>query len=64
MHSIPSPEAWWAAVLGTGYRGTLEQLDSAAQRRVRSANEKFVRETGLREVEVNVAYAVATKSLG
>ena len=62
MHPIPSPDAWWAAVLGTGYRGTLEQLDAGAQARVRAANLNFVRQTGLREVEANVVYAVATKA--
>ena len=61
-HPIPSPEAWWAAVLGSGYRGTLGQLDASAQERVRDANLKFIRESGLREVEANVVYAVATKS--
>ncbi len=33
QHPIASPEAWWAAVLGTGYRGTLEQLDAADRER-------------------------------
>ena len=25
---IPSPDAWWSAVLGSGYRGTIDQLDA------------------------------------
>ena len=62
MHPIPSPDAWWAAVLGSGYRGTLDQLDAAAKERVRAANLKFISESGLREVEANVVYAVATKA--
>jgi ubiquinone/menaquinone biosynthesis C-methylase UbiE len=61
-HPIPSPEAWWAAVLGSGYRGTLDQLDAAAKERVREANLSFVRESGLRAVEANVVYAIATKA--
>ena len=60
-HPIPAPEAWWAAVLGTGYRGTLEQLDASARERVRMANLDFVRQSGIRSVEANVVYAVATK---
>jgi SAM-dependent methyltransferase len=61
-HSIPSPEAWWSAVLGSGYRGTLEQLDAETHEQVRNANLEFIRKTGIRAVEANVVYAVATKS--
>ena len=60
-HPIPSPEAWWSAVLGTGYRGTFEQLDAAARERVRHANLDYVRRSGIRAVETNVVYAVAAK---
>jgi SAM-dependent methyltransferase len=60
-HPIASPEAWWAAVLGTGYRGTFEQLDARGREHVRIANLSYVRDTGLRSVEANVVYAVATK---
>ncbi|MFH0297964.1 STN domain-containing protein [Bradyrhizobium sp. 31Argb] len=28
-HRLRSPEDWWPMVLGTGYRGTIEQLDAA-----------------------------------
>jgi hypothetical protein len=61
-HPIPTPEAWWAAVLGSGYRGTLEQLDSAARERVRQANLDYIRRSGLRAVEANVVYAIANKA--
>jgi SAM-dependent methyltransferase len=37
-HLLPTPEAWWSLVLGTGYRGTVEQLDAASRERVRQAN--------------------------
>ena len=60
-HPVPSPEAWWSAVLGSGYRGTLEQLDASARESVRMANLNFIRESGIRSVEANVVYAVATK---
>lgn len=60
-HPIPSPEAWWSAVLGSGYRGTLEQLDASARERVRIASLNFVRDSGIGSVEANVVYAVATK---
>ena len=61
-HPIPSPEAWWSAVLGSGYRGTLEQLDAGARERVHTANLNFVRQSGIRSVQANVVYAVAIKA--
>jgi ubiquinone/menaquinone biosynthesis C-methylase UbiE len=61
VHPIPSPDAWWAAVLGTGYRGTLEQLDAGARERVRTANLRYIRDAGIQSVEANVVYAVATR---
>ena len=60
-HPIPSPDAWWSAVLGSGYRGTLEQLDPAARERVRDANLSYVRASGIRAVEANVVFAIARK---
>jgi len=60
-HPIPSPDAWWSAVLGSGYRGTLEQMDPAARERVREANFDYIRTSGIRSVEANVIYAIARK---
>jgi ubiquinone/menaquinone biosynthesis C-methylase UbiE len=61
-HVIPSPEAWWAAVLGSGYRGTVDQLDSAARERVRAANLEFIRCSGTTSIEANAVYAIAVKT--
>jgi hypothetical protein len=61
-HSISSPETWWAAVLGSGYRGTVDQLDAAARERVRAVNFEFIRNSGTTSVEANVVYAVAQKT--
>ena len=60
-HPVPSPEAWWAAVVGSGYRGTLEQLDAADRERVRAANVDYIRRSGVTAVEANVVYAIARK---
>lgn len=60
-HPIASPEAWWSAVLGSGYRGTVEKLEPGHREFVRNANFDFVRHTGLRAVEANVVYALARK---
>ena len=60
-HPLGSPEDWWPMVLGTGYRGTVEQLDAAARERVREKCLKFIREALVHSVEANVLYAAATK---
>ena len=60
-HPLGSPEDWWHMVLGTGYRGTVEQLDAAARERVREECLKFIRATGVQSVEANVLYASATR---
>jgi ubiquinone/menaquinone biosynthesis C-methylase UbiE len=61
-HSIDSPEAWWAAVLGSGYRGTIDQLSADDLQKVSDANFKYIRESGIREVEANVVYAICRKT--
>ena len=61
-HWISSPEAWWAAVLGSGYRGTVDQLDAAARDRVRAVNLEYIRNSGIKSVEANVVYGVAVKT--
>lgn len=62
MHPIDSPESWWAAVLGSGYRGTIDQLSTEDLQKVRDANFKYIRDSGIREVEANVVYAVCRKT--
>ena len=60
-HAITTADDWWSAVLGTGYRGTLEQLDAASRERVRAANYDSIARSAIREVEVNVVFAIAAK---
>jgi hypothetical protein len=48
-------------VVGSGYRGTLDQLEPAAPERVRRANLDFIRRSAIRAVEANVVYAIATR---
>lgn len=60
-HSVGSPDAWWMMLMGSGYRGTIDQLDTAAFERVREGNMAFIRQSGLAAVEANVVYAVAVK---
>jgi ubiquinone/menaquinone biosynthesis C-methylase UbiE len=61
-HRLRSPEDWWPMVLGTGYRGTIEQLDAAQRERVRKHCFEYVRTNGVESVEANVLYGLATKS--
>jgi hypothetical protein len=58
---IGSPEDAWSIVLGSGYRGTLEQLSPADRTHVRAACTAFVRAESVRAVEANVVYAVVTR---
>ena len=61
-HPIDSPEAWWSAVLGTGYRATIEQLAPAELENVRQANLKYIEQSEIKKVEANVMYAIARKN--
>jgi len=60
-HVLGSPDNWWPMVLGTGYRGTIEQLDAESRSRVREECLDFIRATRVQSVEANVLYASATK---
>jgi len=61
VHVLRSPEDWWAAVLGSGYRGTIEQLEPVEREQVRTANLTAIRASGVAAVEANVLYATAIK---
>jgi hypothetical protein len=59
--SLTGPEAWWAIVLGTGYRATVERLGAEAAERVRAVNLAQIELRTVREIETNVVYALARK---
>jgi len=61
LHPIKSAEDWWTIVLGSGFRGTIEQLNLADQQKVKEANLAFIRDEKISAVETNVLYALATK---
>lgn len=63
-HPIHSAEDWWTILLGSGYRGTIEQLNPSERERVRKANLAFIRDQKTSSIETNVLYALATKRLG
>ena len=60
-HPIKGPEDWWATLLGTGYRGTIDQLDHQKRERVRKDNLRFIEESGITGIEANVIYADVLK---
>lgn len=61
-HPVNSAEDWWRAILGSGYRGTVDQLTEDEYERVRQENFEFIRRNGVRSVDANVLYGVATKT--
>ena len=60
-HPLRTPEDFWAAALGSGYRGTIERLDADARTRVRDRTLQAIGRAGIREIEANVVFAVAHK---
>jgi ubiquinone/menaquinone biosynthesis C-methylase UbiE len=60
-HPIASAEDWWTTLLGSGYRGTIEQMEPEMVEYVRQANHSFISNARIQEVQANVLYAVAEK---
>ena len=61
IHPVGSPDDWWSMILGSGYRGTVEQLDDNDRERVRLENLDFISRNDVRGVEANVLYGMARK---
>jgi len=62
QQDLRSLDDWWTVVCGSGYRWTLEQMDVATVARVREANLNALQGRGIKSIETNVIYAVASKS--
>ena len=58
---LDSPEDFWTIALGSGFRGTIEQLDIDARERVRQATLDYLSRHDVRSVETNAVYALAQK---
>jgi len=56
---LRSEDEWWDVVMGTGFRGTVEELDPADAAEVRRANLSAMR--GTRSIDVSAIYAAAHK---
>ena len=61
LHPLPTPEDWWMIVLGSGYRGTIEQLTESERDKVEETNLVRVREANISTVQTNALYGVAVK---
>lgn len=61
--SLPvlSPEDWRAVALGSGLRGTLDEMSPASAARVQAVTIEWLRDNRVDSLETNVIYAVATK---
>jgi SAM-dependent methyltransferase len=59
--ALRSPEDWWAMVLGSGYRWTVDQMEPEMAERLRNANLAWIRAHNVTSVETNVIFAVARK---
>jgi hypothetical protein len=47
-------------VMGSGYRGTIQQLNAAEQEQVKAESVDFIRRENIHSVEANVLYAQAS----
>jgi ubiquinone/menaquinone biosynthesis C-methylase UbiE len=61
MHPLHTPEDWWTIILGWGYRSTVDALSPLHRDRVRVATVEAVRRDKIREIRVDVVYAVARR---
>jgi SAM-dependent methyltransferase len=61
-HPLNSPEDWWTIILGSGYRSTVEALTPAARELVRFSTVEDVRRKRIRQIRVDVIYAISQRS--
>jgi ubiquinone/menaquinone biosynthesis C-methylase UbiE len=64
VHALPQPEDWWTLACGSGYRGTLEQMNNTEVQKVHDETVGFFRKNNVTAVDTNVLYGVATKPAG
>jgi 2-polyprenyl-3-methyl-5-hydroxy-6-metoxy-1,4-benzoquinol methylase len=61
QQTFQSPADWWTVVLGSGLRGTLDQMSPETAARVREQNVTWAHEHHVMAIQTNVIYAIATK---
>jgi ubiquinone/menaquinone biosynthesis C-methylase UbiE len=60
-HPVATPADWWTIVMGSGYRGVVEQLSPDECGRVRAAVLAEIARRDIRRIESNVIYALSRK---
>jgi SAM-dependent methyltransferase len=60
--ALNAPEDFWTVAMGSGYRGTLEQLDAATRERVRQATVESLRRQNVGSIETNAIHAISRKT--
>lgn len=58
---LRSPADWWKIVMGSGYRGTIDQMDETAAAAVRSFCLRQIADHDLRSIDTSVLYGMAAK---
>ena len=62
QQQLLKPEDWWTAVMGSGLRGTVDQLAVREAEDLRRACTAWVRDNGVTALDTNVIYARARKT--
>ena len=58
---IPTPADWWLAVMGSGMRRTVLEMDDETAGRVRAECDRSLREAGVNSIQIPGVYSLATK---
>lgn len=58
-HPLSSPEDWWLVAMGSGYRGTISQLNASDFIKIREANLAAIKD--ISAITTNVIYSVSKK---
>jgi SAM-dependent methyltransferase len=61
-HPLKSPQDWWIIVLGSGLRGTVDEMDAATAARIRDHTIGWISDHQVDAIQTNVIYASATKA--
>jgi SAM-dependent methyltransferase len=60
-HPLATADAAWALIMGSGYRGTVEQLAPDERARLEGHYRALIASRGVQRIDANVLYAVACK---